>query len=190
MSTDSARQPDASPSERLPRTLNLGCGKDYREDAHNVDISHRVDPDAVFDVSDGVWPLPADHFDHVIAHHVFEHVDSIPFRELERVTRDGGTLELTFPIGHTRFEDPTHRQYWGWHTAEAIAGERKHAHEVSSQWTLTSKQVDWKLTGHAPLMRAYIACRRLVDGLGPWVEQVPGVYGEIIATYRYSAHDE
>lgn len=190
MTTDPQRTRPTATAAELPRTLNLGCGDDYHRNAHNIDISHDVNPDDVFDISDSDWPLPADHFERIVATHVFEHVDRIPFAELERVIADAGALTLTYPIGHTRFEDPTHSQHWGWHTAEAIAGGRKHAHEVSDCWTLTSKTVDWWVTGHAPLARAYIAYRRLVDGLGPWLEQVPGVYGEITATYRYRQRDE
>jgi hypothetical protein len=186
MTIEAPRDHGTMDVEALSRTLNLGCGEDYRPAAHNVDITSDVNPDAVFDISNPMWPLPSNHFFRVIASHVFEHVDDIPYRELERVCHDGAVLELTYPIGHTRFEDPTHRQYWGWHTAEALAGDRDHVHEVSTKWTLFDRAVDWELTGSAPLERLYIAYRRRVDGLGPWLEQVPGVYGEITATYKYT----
>jgi len=177
------------PDGDIPRVLNLGCGEDSREHAHNVDISPAVNPDQVLDLEQTPWSLPSRHFNRILAHHVFEHLDSIPTAELERIIRPGGALVVTYPIGHTRFEDTTHTQHWGWHSAEALAGEREHSHEVSGAWKLVNRENDIRISGSAPLERAYIGYRKRVDGLGPWIEQVPGVYGEVRAEYEYTTHE-
>ncbi|WP_435551970.1 class I SAM-dependent methyltransferase [Natrinema sp. CGMCC1.2065] len=168
-----------------PTLLNLGCGEDYNDGWHNVDISAVVDPDETVDLNDFPWPFPSDHFTRIQASHVVEHLER-PIQALQEVGRiliDGGTLELTYPIGHTRFEDPTHEQYWNWNTAAALAGGRKHGHEHVADLELTRQELDWHVGDR--LWRAYTRVRLWYDGPGPWLGQIPGLSGEVTAIYKY-----
>lgn len=175
--------PDTDLRER-PAKLNLGCGEDYREDWHNVDVSPAVEPDEQVDLAETPWPFADGHFQTVEARHVLEHLERVPWGELGRITAPGGTLRLTYPIGHTRFEDPTHKQYWNYHTAGMLAGDRAHAHEVPGVWTLRDREVDWQIAQAEPLVELYTKYRLLVRGPGPWLGQVPGLAGEVTAVYR------
>lgn len=161
--------------------LNLGCGEDYREDAWNVDVAPAVDPDEVIDLQATPWPWPDAAFETVIARHVLEHLDPVPFDELARILKPGGTLRLTYPIGHTRFEDPTHEQFWNWHTAAAIAGERQHAHEYTDAFDLVERRLQWAAGNR--LARLFVQLKLAVDGPGAWLSQVPGLHGEVTAVY-------
>ncbi len=163
--------------------LNLGCGEDYRSDAWNVDCSDAVDADELVDLEEQPWPWRDDSFALIVAHHVLEHLDPVPMGEICRVLKPGGTLELRYPIGHTRFEDPTHKQFWNWNTAEALAGERKHGHEHFGDLELTARGLDWHVGDR--LWKMYTRARLQYAGPGPWLGQIPGLYGEVNATYKY-----
>jgi SAM-dependent methyltransferase len=95
------------------RRLNLGCGRDIREDWVNIDsaplpgVDHAVDFDdkPVLPFSDGTVAFSQ-------GSHVIEHLrDPLPFmEELWRVTSPGGLAEFRCPYGSTddADEDPTH----------------------------------------------------------------------------------
>jgi len=109
------RSPDsASPDESVPEdNLNLGCGWDYRDGWHNVDIRESVNPDEVVDLDVRPWPWPDNHFEHVRAWNVLEHVEDFheTLHELHRVVQPGGTIAVAFPhpAGRSQWVDPTHR---------------------------------------------------------------------------------
>lgn len=166
----------------LPGRLNLGAGEDYRDGWWNVDVSEAVEPDEVVNLERVPWPWPDASFRRVEARHVLEHLDPVPWSEAVRVLEPGGTFVLTYPIGHARFEDPTHRQYWNWNTAEAIGGHRKHAHEFAEGLRLVHRAYECHVSGR--LFRAYTRVRLLHGGPGAWLSQVPGLSGEVTATYR------
>jgi hypothetical protein len=49
------------------RILNLGSGRKFRDDAVNLDITTRTNPDVVHNLNERPWPFPDDRFDMVIA---------------------------------------------------------------------------------------------------------------------------
>lgn len=169
----------------IPPLCNLGCGEDYREGWHNVDISPAVNPDQQFDLGEPPWPLPSAHFDVVRAQHVLEHLETVPWDELARILQVGGRLEIVYPIGHTRFEDPTHRQFWNVNTAQWPSGDGKHGHEVATPLVHETETVEWHIEGHEPLAWAYAKYRELLNGVGAWLSQVPGLYGEVTVVFRH-----
>lgn len=172
--------------QALPATLHLGCGRDYRPDAHNVDCAGVVGPDEVVDLDAHPWPWPDNSFETVLARHVLEHLDA-PLAALEeacRVLEPGGEVYLAYPIGTTRFEDPTHKHYWTVRTASAIAGERAHSHEHIPQLRLCDRAVDFSVSSRG--WAAYANLRAAWTGVGDWLSQIPGLSGEVRAMYRYA----
>ena len=172
--------------DNMPKLLNLGSGDDYRDGWLNIDIDSSINPDMVVDLDEYPWPFPSDHFLQVEARHVFEHVSDplVAFREVTRILQDGGEFIFTYPIGHTRFEDPTHKQFWNWHTASMLAGERKHAHEVDVSLELVDRDLPWGISKKEPLIYLYAYYRLWFRGIGPWIDGIPGLYGEVTATYK------
>lgn len=81
--------------------LNLGCGDDYREDWHNVDIDPEFDPDAVMDVAETPWPWATDAFETILADNVLEHLAPVDrpdvLRECRRVLAPGGEFIVRLP---------------------------------------------------------------------------------------------
>ncbi|MBF0189734.1 MAG: hypothetical protein HQL99_01125 [Magnetococcales bacterium] len=111
----------------LPRILNIGSGKNFRDDCLNLDVHDGWKPDLLADLNDPL-PGPTDpvyptrrfgpirlsrgHFDQILAFDVFEHVRELTTamtscRDLLRV---GGTLHLVVPydLSYGAWQDPTH----------------------------------------------------------------------------------
>ena len=114
---------------RLPlaKTLNLGSGKDFREDAFNIDIDDTWNPDAVLDLSVvnlavGVVPLNTARFgavrlepgcfDRIIANDVLEHVPDLMklMTTCLELLCVGGRFEVSVPydLSYGAWQDPTH----------------------------------------------------------------------------------
>ncbi len=111
----------------VPTTLNLGSGKDYREDCFNVDIDATWFPDAVvdlgtIDVAAGSPMLPTQRFgdielrpasfDRIIANDVLEHVPNLMrlMTNCLALLKAGGVLEISVPydLSCGAWQDPTH----------------------------------------------------------------------------------
>jgi hypothetical protein len=93
--------------------LNLGCGRDIRDDWVNIDCVPAPGVDHVTDFDNKpVLPFGDDAVTHSEGSHVIEHLrDPLPFmEELWRVTVPGGTVQFRCPYGSTddADEDPTH----------------------------------------------------------------------------------
>jgi predicted SAM-dependent methyltransferase len=92
--------------------LNLGCGKDIREDCLNVDDT--ISADRQVDLAKFPWPWPDNSVDGIYASHIMEHIqDQERFiDECRRILKMGGFLRLNLPhassvssvgcIGHYR----------------------------------------------------------------------------------------
>lgn len=168
------------------RSLNLGCGIDIRENSWNVDVEPLDGVDEVVDLNQTPWPWRDEEFKIVRAQHILEHLDEplSVLSEIVRILQDDGWLHLHYPIGHTRFEDPQHKHFWNYHTAEALAGERKHSHEHCQNLRLDKRSLQWNV--NSPLWNARVRLRLWLNGPGPWLSQVPGLCGTVKATYRVS----
>lgn len=95
------------------RVLHLGSGTKYTDNAVNVDLVARTNPDIVHDLDVVPWPLPENHFVEVRAFDVIEHLDDIvaAMEQIHRVCVDGASVLITVPHfssvnAHT---DITHR---------------------------------------------------------------------------------
>ena len=48
------KEPGATIGTSIPNILNIGSGKDFRDDCLNIDVLDRVNPDIVVDLSKGI----------------------------------------------------------------------------------------------------------------------------------------
>lgn len=113
----------------MSERLNLGCGTDVRHGWVNLDVAPLPGVDVVHDL--GTLPLPFEdaRFDHVIAKDVLEHLDYVPvLRELHRILRPGGRLEVTSPhfTSAAAWIDPTHRTAFSIDTLQFFARQGKY----------------------------------------------------------------
>ncbi len=81
--------------------LNIGCGTSvYRApNVINLDAVAGDGVNVIHDLSKTPIPFLDDHFDHIIANHVLEHIPNWfeLFKELSRVLKVGGVLEIWIP---------------------------------------------------------------------------------------------
>tara|TARA_R100000501_G_C2611600_1_gene106084 strand:- start:207 stop:776 length:570 start_codon:yes stop_codon:yes gene_type:complete len=83
------------------KVLNIGCGRNLREDSINVDITKYDGVDEVVDLSKFPWKWADNSVDGVHASHVLEH---LPFDqqdkfilECHRILKKGGFMRLLLP---------------------------------------------------------------------------------------------
>ena len=125
-----ALQPSSSTISRpeitgLPRKLNLGSGKDWREDYFNIDIDPYWEPDAVMDFNlkppigeslvtqrFGTVILENNHFDEIIANDALEHIRNLTtaMTSCLNLLRVGGLFKIAVPydLSWGAWQDPTH----------------------------------------------------------------------------------
>ena len=116
------------PTRSLPVScLNLGSGKDFRDDCFNVDVDGTWNPDAVLDLSavdlaEGGMTLSTQRFGHVtlgpgcfdriVANDVLEHVPDLMklMTTCLGLLRPGGCFEISVPydLSFGAWQDPTH----------------------------------------------------------------------------------
>ena len=103
--------------------LNLGSGKDWREDCINADIQRRIKSDWCLDIQDVHWgsllvtrkgDLRVKHgmFDVILANDILEHVPDLvkSMRNCFDLLKDGGEMRIHVPydLSYGAWQDPTH----------------------------------------------------------------------------------
>jgi protein O-GlcNAc transferase len=110
---------------RLPATLQLGSGKDFKADCLNIDIDPAWGPDAVFDIASpaligssietrrfGTVTLAENSFESAIAIDVLEHIGNLTtaMSNILRLLKPGGIFHILVPydLSLGAWQDPTH----------------------------------------------------------------------------------
>jgi len=109
----------------LPRKLNLGSGKDWRQDYFNIDVDSYWQPDAVLDFNlplpigeplstsrFGTVSLEHNYFDEIISNDVLEHIRNLTtaMTTCLNLLRVGGLFKIAVPydLSWGAWQDPTH----------------------------------------------------------------------------------
>jgi SAM-dependent methyltransferase len=110
----------------LPPRINLGSGKDFRDDFFNVDVDPSWSPDAVLDLSSvpqlynvvvdtirfGRVTLGRNQFEQIIANDVLEHVPDLSalMTACLNLLKVGGFFDISVPydLSFGAWQDPTH----------------------------------------------------------------------------------
>lgn len=108
-----------------PRKINMGSGKDWREDYLNIDINDYWKPDAVLDFGNplkpgqtletkrfGAVPLEENYFTEIIANDVLEHIPNLTtaMTTCLNLLQPGGVFRINVPydLSFGAWQDPTH----------------------------------------------------------------------------------
>jgi SAM-dependent methyltransferase len=106
-----------------PVTLNLGSGKDWREDCVNADIQQRTNPDWWVDISKvhfgakidtrwGSMTIQPEMFEKIIANDVLEHIPDLvsAMKNCYDLLKSGGEFHISVPydLSLGAWQDPTH----------------------------------------------------------------------------------
>ena len=97
--------------------LNLGCGKDIREDYINVDKCKYKGIDKVWDLDVYPYPFEDNSADEIIIFNCLEHLKDWQkaFKEMVRILKKGGKLHIKVPhfsAPHSNSEFHITRFYW------------------------------------------------------------------------------
>lgn len=94
--------------------VDLACGDQRHPGFIGVDISPKVKPDVVHDLSLRPWPFEDDSVDEVYCSHFIEHVDDLCefMNELWRIMKPGGIAKFVAPYYTSvrAWQDPTHKR--------------------------------------------------------------------------------
>ncbi len=92
--------------------LNLGCGRDTRQDYVNLDIAEIKGVDVVHDVNKVPLPFEDNYFHEILCNDIIEHVDLVPvMKDLHRILRNKGRITIRVPhfTSRNNYVDPTHK---------------------------------------------------------------------------------
>jgi hypothetical protein len=109
----------------LPKRINLGSGKDFREDYLNIDINKKWNPDLYIDFGKefpdnwtfntnrfGRYTIDYGYFEKIVANDVLEHVPNLIqcMTNCLNLLAVGGTMEILVPydLSYGAWQDPTH----------------------------------------------------------------------------------
>jgi SAM-dependent methyltransferase len=126
-------------TQRHGLILNLGSGKDWREDCLNADIQARVKPDWLLDITKVNWgevlktrkgllTIERGMFDVILANDILEHLPDLvtAMTNCKELLKVGGEMRIHVPyeLSLGAWQDPTHvrafnenswRYYTDWH---------------------------------------------------------------------------
>lgn len=108
-----------------PLKLNIGSGKDFMNDALNLDVSENCNPDAITDLSDqsllgttvqtrrfGDITFKEEQFEEIIAYDVLEHIPDLvtAMTNCLAILKVGGnfTINVPYDMSYGAWQDPTH----------------------------------------------------------------------------------
>lgn len=142
--------------------LDVGAGHNPDPRATTTADSHDLEGvDHEFDIRDA-WPFADGVFDGVVMCHVLEHVadQAAVLAEAARVTRAGGWVEVTVPVGADAHADPDHASVWTYATPELFSAEGRTRHwDATLPLRLVDRDADvWLFAPFrrlTPLLRAF-----------------------------------
>lgn len=111
--------------------LNLGCGKDIKEDWINLDLTEREGVDVAHDLNKLPLPFENDKFDIILCKDVLEHVNYHPLiNDIHRILKSGGLLIIRVPhfTSKSNYGDPTHINQFSVNTFYYFTDEKKYGY--------------------------------------------------------------
>lgn len=116
----------------IPKILNIGCGTHRLDDALNIDINPKINPDAILDITKvpfgekihtktfGEIEIKEEMFDEIRAFHVLEHIrDLVPtmWNCYKLLNWDGKMLiRVPYDLSYGAWQDPTHVRAFNQHS--------------------------------------------------------------------------
>ena len=152
---------------RVPRKLNMGCGRDLRPGYLNADDKALAGIDVLCDFSRFPWPFKDDAFEEVLAVHVLEHLpDTVRvMEEIHRVTTPGArsTIEVPHYKHSNAYKDPTHVRFFTEETFDYF-GKDPRSYYSKARFDVTSVE-----KVHEYHIDKYV--KRRFPRILPWVER-------------------
>ena len=103
--------------------LNLGCGNDKREGYVNCDISSKVNPDKIVDITKKL-PFKNNSVEEILMNHVLEHTQKPidVLKEFYRICKNDAIIKLRVPyFSHeSAFSMIDHYSFYTWTTFDCL----------------------------------------------------------------------
>lgn len=116
------REPE---NTKMKRMLDFGCGSNKRAGAIGADITRGSAADVIVDFEHIPFPFKDDAFDHIVFHHVIEHLTDIlaSMEEIWRISAPDACLEGATPhfSSSSSYSDPTHRHHLSYRTFDFLS---------------------------------------------------------------------
>jgi SAM-dependent methyltransferase len=100
------------------KKLDLGCGKNKKENYIGIDISPDADADIIHDLNLFPYPFKNDEFDYINIDNVIEHLDNVVkvLEELHRISKNGANIRIVAPFFRSYYSyiDPTHKHFFSY----------------------------------------------------------------------------
>ena len=159
--------------------LNLGCGKDYREDCINCDISNSVQKDLNLDFNKK-FPLKDNLVSGVLAKHVLEHALSLEFTlsEIYRVCKNKARIYISVPyFSHeSAFSNYQHKNYFTWTTFDLFNPNHNEHFHTDLKFKVIKKELRGRFKGNKVLVNFF---PRLYQEYLCWIIPVKEIYYEL-----------
>lgn len=114
-------------AKKIKDKLNLGCGKDIKDEYLNVDRADLPGVDVVMDLEKFPYPFKDNTFKEVICNHVLEHLSNLckTMEELCRICKDGALIKVRVPYfsNPQHHNDPTHKRKFTYYTFDYFTEE-------------------------------------------------------------------
>ena len=110
--------------------LNLGSGRDTKEDWINLDSARLPGVDIVHNIEKLPLPFRNEELDEILCQDILEHIEYIPtLKDLHRILKPGGKLTIRVPhfTSKNNFVDPTHKKRFSIYTFEMFVKDSPHA---------------------------------------------------------------
>lgn len=100
--------------------LNVGCGKDYKEDFVNADISKNVKVDMLINFDNQPYPFKDNTFDYINCQNMLDHLHNSynAVEELWRICKNEAVIDIfvAYYKSHNAFGDLTKHSFFNEHT--------------------------------------------------------------------------
>jgi ubiquinone/menaquinone biosynthesis C-methylase UbiE len=102
------------------KKLNVGCGKDIKNDYINIDFVKQPGVNVIHNLNKFPWPFKDNTFDEVYCSHVLEHVNDLinVMAEIRRISKPGARIIIRVPHFScgVSYRDPTHKRLFSYFT--------------------------------------------------------------------------
>lgn len=138
--------PRHTPQSAHPLALDLGCGLRKHSGSIGIDRVRLDGVDIVADIERGQLPFRDRAFMQVYAHHVLEHITSLPdlLADLQRVCCPGAVIDVVVPyftcVG--AFGDPTHVRFFTYYTFDHFTNDpHRHTWFASTRFVVRRRHI-------------------------------------------------
>lgn len=138
------------------KKLNLGSGKDYKNEWVNLDYNSDYRVDVNQDLNQFPYPFENEEFDLIYCSHILEHVDDVfeCLEEIQRILKVEGILHVRVPhfSNGNGYCDLTHKRFFGWQTFDQLMSGY---YNKNYDFKIIERRLNFLAEGHAAVNKLF-----------------------------------